>query len=89
MQWHEKFDKVALSFGFIVNDADKCIYSKLDNNGYVIICLYIDDILIIGSNISCVNETKKFVSSKFDMKDLGEADVILGIKIIRKEGSYY
>ena len=86
MQWHEKFDKVALSFGFIVNDADKCIYSKSDNNGYVIICLYVDDMLIFGSNISCVNETKKFLSSKFDMKDLGEAYAILGIKIIRKMG---
>ena len=63
----------------IVNDANKWIYSKSDNNGSVIICLYVDDMLIFGSNISCVNETKKFLSSKFDMKDLGEADVILGI----------
>ena len=28
-------------------------------------------------------ETKKFLGSKFDMKDLGEAEVILGIKITR------
>ena len=42
--------------------------------------------LIFGSNISCVKETKRFLSTKFDMKDLGEADVSLGIKIIRKEG---
>jgi len=80
-----KFDKVTLSYGFVVNDADKCIYSKSDNSDYVIICLYVDDMLIFGSNISCVNEIKKFLPSKFDMKDLTEADVILGIKIIRKK----
>ena len=64
MQRHEKFDKIVLSYRFIVNNADKRIYSKSDNNDYVIICLYVDDMLIFDSNISCVNETKKFISSK-------------------------
>jgi hypothetical protein len=31
-QWHEKFDKVMLSNAYLINDADKCIYSKFDNN---------------------------------------------------------
>ena len=87
MQWHEKFDKIALSYGFIVNDADKCIYSKSDNNDYVIICLYVDDMLIFGSNISCLNEIKKFLSSKFDMKDLGEAGVFWKLKLLGKRRS--
>ena len=49
----------------------------------VIICLYVDDMLIFGPNVNVVNETKKFLFSKFEMKDLGEANVILGIKIKR------
>ncbi|XP_026396723.1 uncharacterized protein LOC113291402 [Papaver somniferum] len=84
MQWHEKFDKVALSYGFVVNDADKCIYSTEDKSEFVILCLYVDDMLIFGSDLSIVEQTKKFLSSNFDMKDLGEADVILGIKILSK-----
>ena len=39
--------------------------------------------LIFGTNIDIVNETKAFLNSCFEMKDLGEADVILGIKITR------
>ncbi|KAK2999718.1 hypothetical protein RJ639_023816 [Escallonia herrerae] len=39
--------------------------------------------LIFGSDIDRVNEAKNFLASNFSMKDLGEADVILGIKIIR------
>ena len=31
-----------------------------------------------------VDETKEFLSSKFAMKDMGEVEVILGIKIIRE-----
>ncbi|RVW95091.1 Retrovirus-related Pol polyprotein from transposon TNT 1-94 [Vitis vinifera] len=64
-----------------MNDADKYIYSKYEDNTCVVICLYVDDMLIFGTSLEVVCETKKFLSFKFDMKDLGEAEVILGIKI--------
>ncbi|GJX76309.1 zinc finger, CCHC-type containing protein [Tanacetum coccineum] len=47
-QWHQKFDEVGLSNGYLLNQADKC-----------------------------VDMTKEFFSSRFSMKDMGEADVIL------------
>ena len=40
-----------------------------------------DDMLILGSNNYIITTTKKMLSSKFNMKDLGVVDVILGIKI--------
>ena len=48
------------------------------------LCLYVDDMLIIDSNNDIIKATKRMLTSKFDMKDLGVADVILGIKISRK-----
>ena len=39
--------------------------------------------LILETNIEVIKSTKQMLSSNFDMKDLGIADVILGIKIIR------
>ncbi|GJZ64767.1 zinc finger, CCHC-type containing protein [Tanacetum coccineum] len=50
----------------------------------VIICLYVDDMLIFGIDQNQVDKTNKFLSSKFSMKEMGEADVILGIKIKRE-----
>ncbi|RVW42781.1 Retrovirus-related Pol polyprotein from transposon TNT 1-94 [Vitis vinifera] len=50
---------------------------------HVVIYLYVDDMLIFGTSLEIVCETKKFLGSKFDMKDLGEAEVILGIKKTR------
>jgi hypothetical protein len=82
-QWHDKFDKTMTGNGFHVNEGDSCVYSKHDSDGCVIICLYVDDMLIFGTNLDRVNETKSFLSSKFEMKDMGEADVILGVKIKR------
>nr|GEY81757.1 hypothetical protein [Tanacetum cinerariifolium] len=51
---------------------------KFDETGKgVIICLYVDDMLIFGTDQVQVNLTKEFLSSKFSMKDIGEDDVIL------------
>ncbi|GJX29094.1 putative RNA-directed DNA polymerase [Tanacetum coccineum] len=82
-QWHQKFDHTMLESGFKINECDKCVYVKDTSSGYVILCLYVDDMLIIGSNDKMIKSTKDMLKSKFDMKDMGLADVILGIKIIR------
>ncbi|GKD50888.1 zinc finger, CCHC-type containing protein, partial [Tanacetum coccineum] len=84
-QWHQKFDEVVLSSGFHLNQSDKCVYSKFDDSGKgVIICLYVYDMLIFSTDQNQVDKTKKFLSSRFSMKDIREADVILGIKIKRE-----
>ncbi|XP_075088615.1 uncharacterized protein LOC142170623 [Nicotiana tabacum] len=82
-QWHERFDSVILSTGFVHNNADKCIYSKFTKEYGVIICLYVDDMLIFGTNLQGITETKKYLTSVFKMKDLNEVDTILGIKVKR------
>ena len=45
--------------------------------------LYVDDILIIGNNIPMLEFVKEWLKKCFSMKDLGEAEYILGIKIHR------
>ena len=82
-QWHEKFDNVMLSHGFKINECDKCVYVKDDEHGYVIVCLYVDDMLIVGSDDKMITSTENMLNSRFDMKDMGLVDVILGIKIKR------
>ncbi|GJV61493.1 zinc finger, CCHC-type containing protein [Tanacetum coccineum] len=84
-QWHQKFNQVNLSNGFRINESDKCVYSRFVNGKGVIIYLYVDDMLIFGTDLEQVQMTKKILSKNLDIKDLGEADVILGIKILLKE----
>ena len=84
-QWHEKFERTLTSAGFVINEADRCVYYRHGGGNSVILCLYVDDILIFGTNINAINEVKSFLSKSFDMKDLGEADVILNIKLIEDE----
>ncbi|GKD99124.1 retrotransposon protein, putative, ty1-copia subclass [Tanacetum coccineum] len=45
--------------------------------------LYVDDILLMGNNVTILQEVKSWLCKCFSMKDLEEAAYILGIKIIR------
>jgi len=83
-QWHEKFDRTLTSAGFVVNEADRCVYYRYGGAEGVILCLYVDDILIFGTSLNVIKEVKEFLSQNFEMKDLGEADVILNIKLVKE-----
>ena len=61
------------------------MYYRYGGGAGVILYLYVDDILIFDTNIDEINEVKSFLSKSFDMKDLGEVDVILNIKLIKSE----
>jgi hypothetical protein len=61
------------------------MYYRLGGGQGVILRLYVDDILIFGTSLDMVNEVKTFLCQSFDMKDLGEPDVILNIKLIKGE----
>ena len=69
--------------GFTINECDMCVYTKTVRDACIIVCLYVDDMLILETNIEIIKSIKKLLSNNFDMKDLGVADVILGIKITR------
>ena len=64
-------------------EEDHCMYLKRSNNGIVILSLYVDDILLVGNSKEMIDTTKKWLSSNFEMKDMGEASYVLGVKIVR------
>ena len=73
----------SLPHGFEVNIIDECVYRKFSGSKYIFLVLYVDDILLASNDIGLLHETKKFLSNKFEMKDLGDASFVLGIEILR------
>jgi hypothetical protein len=59
------------------------VYYHHDGGQGVILCLYVDDILIFGTSLDVINEVKTFLCQSFNMNDMGETDVILNIKLIK------
>jgi hypothetical protein len=60
---------------FKKNEEDNCIYAKFKNGKFIFLVLYMDDILLSSNDVYLLLETKDFLSSHFDMKDLGEASM--------------
>ena len=72
-----------VSYGFVENKVDQCIYCKVSGRKFIFLILYVDDILLASSDLGLLHETKRMLSKNFDMKDLGEASFVLGIEIHR------
>ena len=83
-QWYKKFDMFMLGIGFKRSTFDLCVYYKgLSNGEFIYLLLYVDDMLIACKHMDEIDNLKKLMSSKFEMKDLGEAKKILEIDIFR------
>ena len=82
-QWYKKFDNFMCNNGFTRLQADHCCYVKNFGSSYIILLIYVDDMLVAGSSIGEINKLKQQLSKQFEMKDLGNAKQILGMRIIR------
>ena len=81
-QWYLRFDKFMCELGYHRCHSDHCGYfKKLDNENYIILLLYVDDMLVAGSNMQHINELKHKLARSFAMKDLVYTKKILGMRI--------
>ena len=79
----KKFDSFMCNSGYTRNEKDNCCYFKHFDNSYIILLLYVDDMLIVGPSIEEIKNLKRELSKQFEMKDLGSAKQILGMRITR------
>ncbi|CAM8943489.1 unnamed protein product [Rhodiola kirilowii] len=84
-QWYLKFNDTITSYGFVEITVDRCIYIKVSGSKFVILVLYVDDILLAANDMCILYETKKYLSNFFEMKDMGDASYVIGIEIFRNK----
>jgi len=58
---------------------DHYVYVKRTIREIMTLILYVDDIFLGGDNLEMINTTKQWLSSIFEMKDMGEARYVLGM----------
>ena len=87
-QWYNRFNDTITSYGFVENIVDRCIYMKVSGSKFIILVLYVDDILLATNGVGLLHDVKKSLPSNFEMKDMNEAFHVIGIKIFhdRSEG---
>ncbi|GJR94337.1 retrotransposon protein, putative, ty1-copia subclass [Tanacetum coccineum] len=81
--WNKRFDVEIKKISFTQNPDEPCVYLKASGSSVAFLILYVDDILLMGNNVTMLQEVKSWLCKCFSMKDLGEAAYILRIKIIR------
>ncbi|KAG7599415.1 Reverse transcriptase RNA-dependent DNA polymerase [Arabidopsis suecica] len=87
--WYHKLSTTLLGRGFKRSEADHTLFTLPSQEGIVVILVYVDDIIISGNDKVGIQDTKDFLKSVFDIKDLGELKYFLGIEVCRsKEGLF-
>lgn len=79
--WNQTINKTLKSLGFTRSVEEPCIYYNIENNEQIFIALYVDDMLLIGTNLDKIAQLKKHLGQAFQMKDLGTANKFLGMNM--------
>ena len=71
-----------VGLGYKISVADKCVFTHINANGYlIIVAVYIDDFLFISKSLKFIKSSKSEMSGHFEMKNLGPAKWILQMEL--------
>lgn len=79
--WFTKLSSVLLTLGFIASNYDPSLFTSHSHDHTTMILIYVDDILITGSNPSHIQKCISHLQNTFSLKDLGPLSYFLGIEV--------
>ena len=83
--WNTALDSHLKKMGFSQSKSDPCIYISGGGKDTFYIGVYVDDMILAGKDESKMENVKKELSSKFDIKDLGRLSYFLGMSIVQEQ----
>lgn len=88
--WYSKIDSHFLQNEFERSESEPTLYlKKRGNNELLIVCLYVDDIIYMGSCHSLTDEFKSIMMGSFEMSDLGLLHYFLGLEVKQREDEVF
>lgn len=85
--WYHKFTKALVEIGYTQSIADPSLFIYKIDIVHVAALIYVDDVIIVGNNMSKIQATKTELNRRFTIKDLGSLKYFLGIEVVRtKDG---
>lgn len=82
-QWNKTLDLALKQFGLKQSNVDPCVYFKVVGKQRTYLAVYVDDFIILSNHLDTRKILKSELSKRFQMKDLGEVQFCVGIRITR------
>lgn len=84
--WYSKLNKCLEGLGFVRCAYEQTVYTRHVGKEVLIVGVYVDDLLVTGSNTVQIKEFKEQMAKSFDMSDMGKLTYYLGIEVEQGNG---
>jgi hypothetical protein len=81
--WYAKMDSFLIATGFSRCHSNPNVYTKKVGSHLIILVLYVDDLILTGSESKLLNHVKTSLKKKFEMTDLGFLHYFLGLQVLQ------
>ena len=87
--WFAQFSSIISRLGYTASPYDSVLFIRPTDKGIISLLLCVDNMIIIGDDLSSIQELKDFLSQQFKMKDLGHLSYFLGLEITHSTDGLY
>lgn len=87
--WNLRINKILIDSGFRRGKAEPCLYVKGDGDSIIYVLIYVDDIIVATKNDIEFENVVKVLKSNFEITEMGDLKLYLGIEVNLEDGVYY
>jgi hypothetical protein len=70
-QWNTKLTETLISSGYVQSKSDYSLFTKQASSGFTVILVYVDDLVLGGTDPAEIQKIKTYLNKKCSIKDLG------------------
>jgi hypothetical protein len=87
--WYARLKTFLLEHGYVIRSEDKTSFTLKHGNDFLLVQIYVDDIIFGGSSHTLLSSFQKMMENKFQMSIMGELTFFIGIQVKQtKEGIF-
>jgi hypothetical protein len=87
--WYARFKMFLLEHGYVMGSVDKTLFTLNHDTDFLLVQIYVDDIIFGGSSHTLVFRFQEMIESEFQMSMMGELTFFLGIQVKQtKQGTF-
>nr|GEW88677.1 putative ribonuclease H-like domain-containing protein [Tanacetum cinerariifolium] len=87
--WYGTLSKYLLTNGFQRGTIDQTLFIRRKRGDFILVQVYVDDIIFGSSNPQLRREFEAFMHEKFQMSAMGELNFFLGLQVLQKEDGIF